>query len=275
MSFSVEGKTAIVTGSGTGVGLAIARHLIDRGANVMCADEDDGALADAFGEQARYEGRVRTFACRMSERLGSANLMSATLDAFDRIDVLVNAHRLILPSDPLGIEPDAMEETLSNNLMGALRLSQAVARRMIAQNQAVRDQAGEAVAEVGSGAIINISSIAAQRVRADNLAYSVSCAAVEQMTRALAVALAPRRIRVNALAVGSITHADPKTGQHGQAGRRQDILRLTPLGRIAGAAELAEAVQFLASDAAGFITGQILTVDGGRGLVDPVGLLAH
>lgn len=274
MSFSIAGKTAIVTGAARGVGLAIARHMIDRGANVVCADPDEATLAHELGEEARAEGAVRIYAGNPCEKLGIANLMSATLDAFDRVDILVNAHRAILPSDPLGVEPDAMEEMLSVNLMTALRLSQVVARRMIAQSQAAREQGGEA-AEGACGTIINISSIAARHAQPDLMAYSVACAAVEQMTRSMAVALAPKRIRVNAIAIGSVMSASLKTSLKGQSEMRQDILRHTPLGRIAAPGEVAEAAQFLASDASGFMTGQVLTVDGGRSLLDPVGVPAH
>lgn len=274
MSFSLAGKTAIVTGAARGVGLAIARHMIDRGANVMCADPDEAALAHELGEEARAEGAVRTHAGNPCEKLGIANLMSATLDAFDRVDILVNAHRTILPSDPLGLEADAMEEMLSGNLMTALRLSQAVARRMIAQSQAAREQGGE-VPEGACGTIINISSIAARQVQPDLMAYSIACAAVEQMTRSMAVALAPRRIRVNAVAIGSVMSASLKASLKGHSDRRADILRHTPLGRIAAPSEVVEAVQFLASEASGFMTGQVLTVDGGRSLLDPVEVPAH
>lgn len=275
MSFSIAGKTAIVTGAGRGIGLAIARHLIDRGANVMCADPDEAALARELGEEAQDEGTVRLYSGNLCEKLGVANLMSATLASFDRVDILVNAQRVILPSDPLGIEPDAMEEMMAGNLMTSLRLSQAVARRMIAQSQAAREAGGDASAEGSCGAIVNISSIAARLAQPELMAYSIACAALEQMTRSMAVALAPRRIRVNAVAFGSVMSASLQSSLKGQSEKRQEITRHTPMGRIAAPGELAEAVQFLLSDGAGFITGQVLTVDGGRSLLDPVCVPAH
>lgn len=270
MSFSIAGKTAIVTGAAHGIGLAIARHLIDRGANVMCTDIDEAALAHELGEEAREEKSVRIYATNLREKLGIANLMSATIDAFDRVDFLVNAHRQILLSDPLGIEPDSMEDLLSSNLMTSLRLSQAVARRMIAQSQTT-----EGAGDGACGSIINISSIAARRAQPELMAYSVTCAALDQMTRSMAVALAPKRVRVNAIAIGSVMSASLRESLKGQTEMRQEITRHTPIGRIAAPGELAEAVQFLASDAAGFITGQVLTIDGGRSLIDPVCAPAH
>lgn len=268
MSFSVSGKTAIVTGAAHGIGLAIARHFVDRGANVMFADMDEDALDRELGDEARGDGPMRRFGGDLRQKLTINNLLSATIDAFDRVDILVNASRQIMRSDPLGLEDDGVDEMLQQNLMTSLRLSQQVARRMIAQ--ATREENGGA-----AGSIVNISSIAARLTQPELMGYSVACAAVDQMTRSLAVALAPRRIRVNAVAFGSVMSASLQSSLKDHTDFRQDILRHTPLGRIASAAEVAEAVQFLASDSAGFVTGQIVTVDGGRSLIDPVRCPAH
>jgi 7-alpha-hydroxysteroid dehydrogenase len=137
--------------------------------------------------------------------------------------------------------------------------------------QAERDGDDEAPA----GSIINLSSIAARRTQPGLLAYSVSVAAVDQLTRALAVALAPHRIRVNGVAFGSVMSASLQGALKEHAEYREEIIGHTPMARIAAPGELAEVAQFLASDGAGFMTGQILTVDGGRTLVDPVDAPAH
>jgi 7-alpha-hydroxysteroid dehydrogenase len=107
------------------------------------------------------------------------------------------------------------------------------------------------------------------------MAYSVSTAALDQMTRSLAVALAPERIRVNAVAFGSVMSSSLKEILKDRTDYRETIEESTPLGRIAAPHELAEAVQYLASEASSFVTGQILTVDGGRTLLDPVSAPAH
>jgi len=153
--------------------------------------------------------------------------------------------------------------------MVALRLSQAVARRMIAQAEQDDDRKADA------GTIINLGSIAAQRTQPELLAYSISAAAAEQMTRALAVALAPHNIRVNAIALGSVMSASLRDCIAEHPEYRDSIIRGTPLHRIGTAAEVAEAAQFLASNAAGFITGQVISFDGGRGLLDAVQRPAH
>jgi 7-alpha-hydroxysteroid dehydrogenase len=266
MSFSIEGKTAIVTGAARGIGLAVGRHFADRGANVMFADIDEAALAHELGARAD-EDAVRYFAGDLRERLTLANLLSATIDAFDRVDILVNASRQMLASDPLDPEDNSTEALIEQNVLTSLRLSQIVARRMI--KQAEGQESGQV------GAIVNMSSIAARRTHPDLMAYSVSSAALDQMTRSLAVALAPHRIRVNAVAFGSVMSSSLKGALQENAGYREDIEDHTPLSRIAAPGELAEAVQFLSSEGAGFVTGQIMTVDGGRTLLDPVAAPAH
>lgn len=266
MSFSLAGKTAIVTGAANGIGLAIGKQFAEKGANVMFADIDEARLIDELGEQAE-DSNVRYFAGDLRERLTIANLLSATLDAFDQVDILVNGARQVIPSDPLDPEDDSVIALLNQNLMPALRLSQLVAKRMIKQANGSEEGC--------AGSIINLSSIAARRTHPDLMAYSVSSAALDQLTRSLAVALAPDRIRVNALAIGSVMSASLKSTLRENSDFRQDIEDHTPLSRIAAPTELADAAQFLASDAAGFMTGQILTLDGGRTLLDPVAAPAH
>lgn len=267
MSFSIAGKTAIVTGAANGIGLAIARHFADKGANVMFADMDEAQLEREVGDMAAKEENLRYFAGDLRERLTQANLLSATIDAFERVDILVNASRQVLVSDALNADDDAVEQLLQQNLITTLRMSQLIAKRMI--KQAKDSDTGDA------GAIVNLSSIAARRTHPDLLAFSVSSAALDQLTRSMAVALAPNRIRVNALAFGSVMSCSLKDTLKENRDYRDDIEDHTPIGRIGSPTELAEAVQFLACDAAGFMTGQIMTVDGGRTLLDPVAAPAH
>jgi 7-alpha-hydroxysteroid dehydrogenase len=268
MTFSIAGKTAIVTGSANGIGLAIARHFLDKGANVMFADIDETRLDAEVGEEARAEGPVRMFAGDLRQKLTIANLLSATMDSFDRVDILINASRQMALSDPLCAEDDAVDMLLDQNLLTSLRLSQMTAKRMI-------QQAEKAGTEGMIGCIVNLSSIAAHRTLPNLLGYSISCAAVDQMTRSLAVALAPKGIRVNAVAFGSVMSASLQGALKENPDWRQSIEDATPLGRIAAPDEVAEAVHFLASDAAAFMTGQILTVDGGRSLLDAVTAPGH
>ncbi|WP_300033543.1 SDR family oxidoreductase [uncultured Roseobacter sp.] len=266
MSFSVKGKTAIVTGAANGIGLAIARQFADRGANVMCADMDEKKLAAEWGDQPD-DAPLRYFAGDLRQRLTIANLVSATIDAFDRVDILVNASRQVMPTDALDVEDTSVEVLLEQNLMTALQLTQQVAKRMIRQG---KDQP-----EGQLGSIINLSSIVSRTTRPELMGYSIASAALEQMTRSMALALAPERIRVNAVAFGSVMSASLKSSVVENSEWREDIRNHTPMGRIASPTELADAVQFLAADSSGFMTGEIITVDGGRSLLDVVAAPAH
>lgn len=267
MSFSITGKTAIVTGAANGVGLAIGRHFARVGANVVFVDMDEKTLQHELGEEAEKDNSIRIFAGDLRKKLTIANLLSTTIDAFERVDILVNAARQVLTTDPLDPDDNSVEELLQQNAIAALQVSQAVARRMIKQADGAT---GDPI-----GSIVNLSSIAARRAHPDLLAYSVSSAACDQMTRSLAVAFAPHGIRVNAVAFGSVMSASLKVSLKNQDDLRDAIVGNTPLQRIASPGEVSDAVQYLASDASAFVTGQIITVDGGRTLIDPAAVSAH
>jgi 7-alpha-hydroxysteroid dehydrogenase len=266
MSFSVKGKTAIVTGAASGIGLAIARHLADKGANVVCADVDEKKLVEEFGD-APEEGNIRIFAGDLRQRLTIANLVSATIDAFDQVDILVNAARQVAVTDALTVDDESVRNLLDQNLMTALQLSQYVAKRMIKQSE---DQTEGQV-----GSIINLSSTAARQIQPELMGHAIAAAALQQMTRSMAVILAPHRIRMNAVAFGSVMSASLRALIADNREWRDNIREHTPLGRIAAPNELCEAVQFLAAESSGFMTGEVMVVDGGRSLLDVVSAPAH
>ncbi len=261
MSFSISGKTAIVTGGAQGIGLAIGRHFADKGANVMLADMDEKQLKKEFGD-ANDNDNLRYFAGDLRERLTLNNLLSATLDAFDQVDILVNASRQVMTTNPMDLDDNSVETALEQNLFPAMRLSQLVGNRMIKQ---AKDQS-----DGSAGSIINLSSITTKHAHRDLMGFSVSIAALDQMTRTMAAALAPHRVRVNGLAFGSVMSAALKEYLKDHPDCRDEIECATPMGRIAAPIELVETAQYLASDASGFVTGQIMVVDGGRSLFDPV-----
>ncbi len=268
MSFSIKGKTAIVTGAANGIGLAIARHFIDQGANVMLADIDEDKLceeSDAIGSE-----QAQCFGGDLSQRLTIANLQSATIDAFDRVDILVNASRQIIPTNPLDIKEDSVGVLFQQNVLANLRLTRSVAKLMLKQAKADADTDSKTI-----GTIVNLSSIASDRTQPDLLAYSVSCAALNQMTRSLAVSLAKDRIRVNAIALGSVMSANLQQVFSTDIDLRDRMINITPLGRIAESQEVAEVAQFLAAESSSFVTGQVLNVDGGRTLIDPLETVAY
>lgn len=265
MSQQLSGRTAIVSGAANGIGLAVARRFLDAGANVMLTDIDEDKL-EAETKALEAPESAQFFPGDLRKKLTIANLISATVDAFDNIDILVNASRQVLQSDPLDAKTDAFDALMEQNVEVTLRLSQAVSKRMIKHGDPEAKEVG---------AIVNLSSLAAGRALPQLLGYSVSCAAVDQLTRSLAVALSSHKIRVNAISIGSVMSASLHDKLRETPEMREELIRITPLGRIGEAEEAAEAALFLASPAASFITGQILGVDGGRTLIDPMLRTAH
>lgn len=260
MAGELEGKAAIVTGAAYGVGLAVARRFAEAGAHVLMTDSEEEPL-EREAQALRDEGaEVHDWRCDLREKLGVANLLASAADRLGRIDVLVNAHLRIAPGDLLTVGADVFDAAYQTNIRSIFMLCQGAARRMI-------EQAGD---EPGGGAIVNLTSIAARRTTPDLLPYSVSCAGLDQLTRSMAVALAPKRIRVNGVALGAVMTRDLKAQLKDREGLRAAMIEATPLGRIGEATEVAEAALFLASPKASFVTGQILAVDGGRTMLDPL-----
>jgi len=260
MGISLEGKTAVVTCTPQGMGRVIAQRFLDAGARVMLADgRERGDEIKLDGDPDRH-ARLQYVS---ADRLSIANLIAATVDRFGRIDILVNgAPAAGSPGSFLDLETDEFDGAIGGNVRSVFQLSQAVARRMIQQHS----DAGEGPA----GAIVNISSIAARRTVPELLSYSVTCAALDQLTRSMAASLAPEAIRVNAVALGGVLTERLREALRENGDLREDMIRVTPMGRLAEMDEAAEAALFLASDHAGFITGQIVSVDGGRTLLDPL-----
>ena len=265
MSFSIKGKTAIVTGAANGIGLAISRHFVSQGAKVMMADKDEEQLKKEVAFLSAKDGQAKCFTCDLRERLSHTNLLSATIDLFQNVDILVNASRQVTAMDPIDYNDDNVIAMLDQNLMSSLRLTQLISKRMIKQARETES----------SGSILNLSSIAARRTRPGLMGYSISSAALNQMTRTMAIALAPYNIRVNAISFGSVLSESLKNTLKDDQDLRSEIIKNTPLGRIAPASEIAQAAQFLCSEASTFVTGEIITIDGGRSLLDPVKKSAH
>jgi len=267
MAMLLQGKTAIVTGAHMGVGRAVAMLFAEAGAKLMLTGEDENELASTEGDvrdlldKEDRDPHVARFACNIEERLGVTNLVAATLDSFGRIDILVNAGRQAQPGVLADLTYADMDRAHRENVAPVFMLSQAVSKRMIAQHEEDREF---------RGAIVNISSIAAQRTTPDLFAYSVACAALDQMTRSTAACLAEHGIRVNGVSLGSVMTRNLRNSLRERPDLRDEMVRITPLGRIGEVSEAAQAVMFLASPQSSFVTGQILTVDGGRLILDPL-----
>lgn len=265
MTGPLEGKTAIVAGAAGGVGRAIARRFAEAGAKLMLADTDDAGLDETAAEiGAAIEappGSVDCFSHAVEDKLGVTNLIAATVDAFERIDILVTRSRVAAPGGLFDLTAAEFDAALADNARSVFLQSQLAAKRMVQQREADPEF---------TGAIVNISSIAARRTAPELLAYSVACAALDQLTRSMAACLAPRGVRVNAVALGAVMTASLREALREREELRDEIAAATPLGRVGEAEEAAEAALFLAAPSAGFITGQIVAVDGGRTVLDPL-----
>lgn len=250
---SLENKTAIVTGAAQGIGLACARRLAEEGAKVVLADVEEDTGSAAAAELADQEHDVRFTACDVTERLDVRNLVTGTVEAFGSIDVLINNAAIVAGGDFLELTEEDFDRVLAVNLKGSFMVGQAVARQMV-------EQIGAGGAP---GTIINMSSVNAVFVIPSQLPYSVSKGGINQLTKAMALALAPHGIRVNAIGPGSIM-TDMLSTVAADKEMRHIILSRTPLGRIGEPEEIAAVAAFLASDDASYISGQTIYADGGR-----------
>ncbi len=253
-------QTAIVTGGAHGVGLACVRALIKRETRILIADRDERAGRSVVADMQATGGDVAFVRVDPKERLDARNMVTAALDHFGRLDVLIGASGVAEPADFLELDPDDFEDAVRTNLVGAFFATQAAALRM-------RDQIEADAAQVDSRerayAIVHVVSTNALVSSGRDAAYGASKAGVMQLVRAAAVSLGPLGIRVNAVAPAAV-NTDLLTALADDPDARIRALQHTPLGRIAEPAEIANVAVFLASRRASFVNGQCIVVDGGR-----------
>lgn len=250
---SLEKKSVIVTGAASGIGLAIAERFAGEGARLVLADvlEEAGEKAAADLTSAGHEAIFVN--CDVSERLDVRNLLALTLEAYGDVDVLIN-NAAIMDSAPfLDLTEEEFNQVLGVNLKGCFLLGQAAARRMIEQIEEGKPP----------GVIVNISSINQVFALPNYVAYSASKGGVNQLTKAMALALAGHGIRVNAIGPGSIATPMLQSVLRNAEGKKR-LLQRTPLGRIGEPSEIAAIAVFLASSEASYVTGQTIFADGGR-----------
>ncbi len=247
---NLDDKSAIVTGAARGIGAACARAFAEHGAAVVLADVAGDACHATADEIAAAAGTpTLAVTADISEPEQCERLLAACIDRFGQCDLLVNNAGIIVAGSILDASIEDFDRVLSVNLRGTFLLSRLVARHMV-------DRSIE-------GAIINMSSTNAVVAIPDQLPYAVSKGGIMQLTRAMAIRLAPHRIRVNAIGPGSIATdmlGEVMTNEES----RRSILSRTPLGRVGEPEEVARVAVFLASDYASYVTGQTVYPDGGR-----------
>lgn len=246
----LDGKVAVVTGAARGIGLAIARRYVAEGARVVIADVDAAAgkaAARSLGGACRFK------VADVGDAPQAQGLIAEACNAFGALDILVNNAGIVHAADFLELAEADFDRVLRTNLKGAFLVGQAAARRMVEQAKAGRPP----------GAIVNMSSVNAVLAIPNQVPYCVSKGGIAQLTKVMALALAPHGIRVNAIGPGSIMTDILKAVATDREAKRR-LLARTPLGRIGEADEIAAIAVFLASDDAGYVTGQTVYADGGR-----------
>ena len=240
----LQDKIAVITGASQGIGLGIAQRFAAEGAQVMMLDvnEDIGLRAAADISGARF------FCTDISDKAAVDHTVDEIMTDAGRIDICVNNAGILRSGDVLEISEEDFDKVLSVNLKGAFLMSQATGRHMVAGD---------------GGSIINMSSVNGIMTIPNILPYNVSKGGLDQLTRVMAVALADKGVRVNAIGPGTI-----KTEMLQQVitddAKRRAILSRTPMGRFGDIDEVASIALFLASDDASYITGQCIYADGGR-----------
>jgi glucose 1-dehydrogenase len=252
-------RIAIVTGAAQGIGAACARAMAEEGAFVVVADTNELGATALARDIAAAGGNAIACRCDVGDATDAARLVRFAVEHYGRLDVLVNNAGIVHAADFLDLTEDDFDRVLRVNLKGAFLCGQAAARQMAAQSP-------RSGAPVGSerGVIVNMSSVNAVLAIANQVPYTVSKGGVNQLTKVMAIALAPRGIRVMGIGPGSIATELLKTAVLTNEAARERILKRTPLGRLGEPEEVARVAVFLASDDAAYLTGSIVYPDGGR-----------
>ncbi len=243
-----KGKVAIVTGGGSGLGLAIAQKFTENGITTIIAGRDVEKINKA---KEQLGGMCFAMACDVSDLKSVPAFVQSVLNQFGQIDILVNNAGINMKKEFTEVSDEDFQNILTTNVTAVFVLSREVVKHMLKKN---------------TGCIINISSMAAQYGLPKVIAYSASKTAIDGMTRAMAVELSPKGIRVNAIAPGFIYSDMTAKALNSDPERKAKVFGRTPMGRMGQPEDIAAAALYLVSDAANFVTGVVLPVDGGNSI---------
>jgi NAD(P)-dependent dehydrogenase (short-subunit alcohol dehydrogenase family) len=241
-------KVAIVTGGGSGLGFAIAQKFIANGVTTIIAGRDLEKLNSA---KEILGDLCVAMPCDVSNLASIPTFINDVMNQFGSIDILVNNAGINQKKEFTEVSDEEFSNILTTNVNAVFSMSREVVKHMLTK---------------GSGVILNISSMAAQYGLPKVIAYSASKTAIDGMTRAMAVELSPKGIRVNAIAPGFIYSAMTEKALNSDPERKAKVFGRTPMGHMGEPEDIGEAAWFLVSDAAKYITGVVLPVDGGNSI---------
>ncbi|MFT3948398.1 MAG: SDR family oxidoreductase [Agriterribacter sp.] len=247
-SFNLAGKTAVITGGSKGLGFAIAEAFVKHGAKVVITGRNEPQLAEAckaLGQAAHHE------VFDLNNLTAIPGFVKELENRYGEVEILVNNAGINMKKELQEVTDRDFEEVIRTNQQAVFTLSREFSKKMTHRQ---------------SGNIIMISSMASQYGIPKVIAYTASKAAVEGMTRAMAVELSPMGVRVNCIAPGFIETDMSAKALNGDPERKQKVLVRTPMGRLGKPGDIGNAAVYLASNAACYVTGVILPVDGGNAI---------
>ncbi len=256
-AFDLTGRVALVTGAGSGIGRTTAEVLAGAGATVVCADIDAATAAETAGGILGQGGRAESAALDVSARGATADLVDMIAARHGGLHVMCNIAGMMIDSTIIDLDPDEFERILSVNLKGVLYGCQAAGKVMVAQR---------------GGSIVNMASAAVLAPAAGIGPYAITKAGVAQLTKTMAMEVGEHGVRVNTVAPGFVptnmtaryyTNPDGTINEQGKAAMVTPMARMTPLRRVGVTSDIAYCILYLASDASSFVTGQLLSPNGG------------